>query len=197
MDSLTLIMIIVMVVLFAIAFRNMQKKKGQGSTASVQSTTAASNGSTNTANGYNGQISFDGKNVVISRKGAMAKMTFGFSGEKKIPLSSIISVQYKEASMALNGFIQFATAAGENVGSLSAATQDENSVIFTKGQSAEFSKLRDAVDDAIEKRQAPGTTVITSSTSVAEQLEKLVALQEKGILTQEEFNSQKNKLLNG
>jgi hypothetical protein len=40
-------------------------------------------------------------------------------------------------------------------------------------------------------------SVHTSGLSVPEQLEKLLALKEKGILTEEEFQIQKGKILNG
>lgn len=145
--------------------------------------------------GYTGQVVFDGKTVTISRKGAMAKLSFGFAGEKRIPVSNIISVQYKEASAMLNGYIQFATAAGESVGSLAAATQDENSVVFTKSQNSAFAQLREQVESAMSARHSAPTTVVTTTTSVAEQLEKMAGLLEKGILTQEEFDKEKSKLL--
>lgn len=145
--------------------------------------------------GYTGQVVFDGKTVTISRKSAIAKINFGFAGEKRIPVSNIISVQYKEASAMLNGYIQFATAAGESVGSLAAATQDENSVVFTKSQSSAFARLREQVESVMSSRNTAGTTYVTTTTSVAEQLEKMVGLLEKGILTQEEFDKEKSKLL--
>lgn len=194
MDLMTIFMIVVLIVLVVIMFRNAGKKKAA---ASGNTLSNAASGSSNLPqiDGYTGQVVFDGKTVTISRKGAIAKINFGFAGEKRIPVSNIISVQYKEASAMLNGYIQFATAAGESVGSLAAATQDENSVVFTKSQSSAFAKLREQVESAMSSRNPAGTTYVTTTTSVAEQLEKMVGLLEKGILTQEEFDKEKSKLL--
>ena len=195
MDPMTIFMIFVLGLL--IFFMIVQKNKKK--TTTTDQPHQSSNGTTteiSLINGYNGQVSFDGTNVTISRKGALAKMSFGFSGEKRIPVTSIISVQYKEASSMLNGFIQFATAARESAGGLTDASQDENSVLFTKSQNADFAELRKAVEEAIAKRHTAATTVIQNNSSVAEELEKMASLLEKGILTQEEFDKQKSKLLN-
>lgn len=195
MDLMTIFMIVVLIVLIVFMFRNNAKKRAAASSGETINSASSSN-NLRQIDGYTGQVVFDGKTVTISRKGAMAKINFGFAGEKRIPVSNIISVQYKEASAMLNGYIQFATAAGESVGSLAAATQDENSVVFTKSQNSAFAGLREQVESAMSSRNTTGTTYVTTTTSVAEQLEKMAGLLEKGILTQEEFDSQKAKLLN-
>ena len=59
------------------------------------------------ASGYNGQVTFEGDFVVISRKGLMAKMYQGVKGDKRIPISSITSVQMREPKFGTDGFIQF------------------------------------------------------------------------------------------
>ena len=194
MDPMTIFMLVVLIILMVFVIRNKAKKKE--ATSGVTATNSSSSSmNLRQVDGYTGQVVFDGKTVTISRKGAMAKLSFGFAGEKRIPVSNIISVQYKEASAMLNGYIQFATAAGESVGSLAAATQDENSVVFTKSQNPAFAQLREKVESAMSARHSAPTTVVTTTTSVAEQLEKMAGLLEKGILTQEEFDKEKSKLL--
>lgn len=59
-------------------------------------------------------------------------------------------------------------------------------------------KFTNKVRDAIEARKAtsrPQTATAPAGVDIASQLERLAALKEKGILTQEEFNQQKAKLL--
>jgi hypothetical protein len=62
------------------------------------------------AEGWGGQVWFDGLVVTIQRKGFVARATVG-KGEKRIPISSIVAVQWKPAGV-VNGFIQFTIAGG-------------------------------------------------------------------------------------
>jgi hypothetical protein len=112
-----------------------------------------------TAKGANGQLSFDGKILVISRKGAAARLTAG-KGERRIPLSSIQAVQWKPLGALVSGFISFTIpgAIDRNPGFGGAtwsALDDENSVVFkSKKQEAEMKQVRDAVENALAQRQA-------------------------------------------
>lgn len=145
-------------------------------------------------NGYNGQIVVDENWVTIKRKGAMAMISQGFKGDKKIPISNIISVQFKNANAMVNGYIQFATASGEAARGITQATADENTVMFKKSQMPEFEKLRDHIEDLIAKRMNGGGGG-GSSVDVADELAKLAKLKEQGILSDEEFAKMKAKLI--
>nr|WP_265566398.1 SHOCT domain-containing protein [Streptomyces hygroscopicus] len=100
----------------------------------------------------------------------------------------------------MNGFIQFTVPGGNErrsaLGSqTSSAAQDENSVVFTKQQQPEFDKLRAALDQAIAAQHAPQAPVATRPTSLADELTKLAALRDQGILSATEFEQQKARLL--
>lgn len=111
----------------------------------------------------------------------------GFVGEKRIPYTSITAIQFKEAGGLLAGFIQFSIKGGyEWRGQVN---QDENALQFDKGSNAEFHALRDFV----EKQMA--SPPVSQTTSVADELVKLAALREQGIISDEEFAAQKAKLL--
>jgi hypothetical protein len=111
-----------------------------------------------TAKGANGQISFVGKVLIISRKGAAARLTVG-KGERRIPLSAIQAIQWKPLGSLVSGFISFTIAGSldRNVGFGRAtwnAVDDENAVVFkNKKQEAEMIQLRDAVQQALAERQ--------------------------------------------
>lgn len=141
--------------------------------------------------GYNGTVDYDGETIRISRKGAMGFLTQGLRGQKEIPLRALTSVQFKKAGLLTNGYIQFATAAGENKGGLQAAVTDENSVIFTLNSNEEFQALK----DQISAKMNNSTSAISYSTSNAEQLEKIANLFEKGLLTEAEFLNEKSKII--
>lgn len=111
----------------------------------------------------------------------------GFIGEKRIPFSSITAIQFKEAGSWLAGFIQFSIKGG--VEWRGQVNQDENALQFEKEFNAEFCALREFVE-----RQMAAVSA-SPVTSTADELMKLAALRDQGILTEEEFALQKTKLL--
>lgn len=114
-------------------------------------------------------------------------MYHGFIGEKRIPYSSITAVQFKEAGAWLAGFIQFSIKGGfEWRGQVN---QDENALQFDKDYNAEFRALRDFVESQMARSSMPHMS------STADELKKLAALRDEGILSDEEFAAQKAKLL--
>jgi hypothetical protein len=143
--------------------------------------------------GVNGQIVVDDNWVTIKRKGAIAMLSQGIKGDKKIPISNIISVQFKNANAMVNGYIQFATASGESARGISQATSDENTVMFKKSQMADFENLRDHLEGLIAKRMNGGGAA--ASVDVADELAKLAKLKDQGILSEDEFAKAKAKLL--
>jgi hypothetical protein len=119
-------------------------------------------------------------------------------GSKRIPVGSITAVQLKPASMTVRGFIQFTFAGGNEsrsrFGKQSVdAAKDENSVLFTKKQQSDFESLRAAIEEAIQARHQSGSGA--APVSAAEEIAKLAALRDSGVLTDEEFVAHKAKLV--
>ncbi|MGW2048609.1 DUF4429 domain-containing protein [Streptomyces sp. NPDC001858] len=151
------------------------------------------------AKGHNGQIVFDGQHVTITRKGILARTSVG-KGEKRWHISQISATQWKPAGAFINGFIQISAAGGNErrstFGSQTrSAVQDENSVIFTRKQQAGFEQLRAAIDQAIAAQHA--APQIAQLAGVADQLAKLADLHKQGVITVEEFEAGKNRILGG
>jgi hypothetical protein len=111
----------------------------------------------------------------------------GFIGEKRIPYSSITAIQFKEAGNWLAGFLQFSIKGGQEWHGQ--VNQDENALQFDKELSEEFRALRAFIEERMANAASP------QSSSVADELAKLAALRDKGVLTEEEFSAQKSKLL--
>lgn len=148
------------------------------------------------AKGNNGLVTFDGAFVTITRKGVMARLTIG-KGEKRIPIASISSVQWKPPGPLMNGFISFSLGGGNERMSrfghqTSTAASDENSVIVTRGQAKAFLELRGAIEGAIAARNAPAPQ---TAPDVIAQLEGLGQLRDAGVLTEDEFQQKKADLL--
>jgi len=147
------------------------------------------------AKGLGGQVELDAQWVTIRRKGLMAKSTHGFAGNKRIPIANITSVQLKMPGLA-NGYIQFAVLGGtENRGGIVDATKDENSIMFTRNHVAEFVAIKNHIEDRIAGGAMRGAPAAVAAVDVADQLTKLAALRDSGVLSAEEFDTQKAKLL--
>lgn len=150
------------------------------------------------AKGVNGQLEMTEDVVRIRRKGLMSLLTQGSKGDKEILISQMTSVQFKPANMLTNGYIQFGFSGGkESKGGLLDATKDENTVMFRSGQRAEFEAFRDELNRRmIASRRATSTASATPIDFTA-QPERLAKLREQSILTDEEFQAQKARILGG
>lgn len=149
--------------------------------------------------GVNGIVEFDGMFVHIKRKGVISFISQGLKGDKQIPVQSITSVQLKKSGWVTNGYIQFATAAGENIGGLQEAATDENSVIFLPKYDAEFERLKELVMLAIsgQVNRQPIAPAASAQPSNVESIEKLADLLDRGLITQEEFAAEKARIFSG
>jgi hypothetical protein len=132
-------------------------------------------------------------------------MTVG-KGDKRIPVGSVNSAQWKPPGFAINGFISFSLGGGNERQSrfgsqTTSAASDENSVMVTKAQAPQFERFRDAIEQVIAERHRPAQTVIHQVPAAApgaspiEQLKQLAELHAAGVVSDEEFAAKKAELL--
>ena len=152
------------------------------------------------AKGHTGTVLFDGKSVIIRRKGFVARASVG-KGEKNIPVKSISAVQWKPAGIIMNGYIEFSIAGGvESKSALGSATSNavsnENAVVFTKKQMPLFEELRTAIEVAINSaHSSEANSNIPIATSINDRMKDLNTLHESGLITLDEYNKKKEQLL--
>lgn len=145
--------------------------------------------------GVNGQISVYEDRIVIERRGFSGFMSSGLAGEKTIPMESIVSVQFKEGSMLLNGFIQFGVLGGnEATKGLSKAVQDENTVILKKSSNNEVRQIKEYIEEIVLNR-SKNSGVVLQQNSPAEELKKFKELLDMNVISQEEFDAKKSQIL--
>jgi len=146
-----------------------------------------------TLDGVNGQLHLYANRVEIARKGALAKLTQGFfKGNKSIYFRQITGIQVKQGGKFTNGYIQFSIGGGnESQRGLMDATHDENTVMFTARQNKLVTEIKQYIENAMN---APAASAAPAS-STADEIRKLKALLDESILTQEEFEAQKKRLL--
>lgn len=143
-------------------------------------------------NGVNGQLELYDDKVVIKRKGALAKMTQGFTkGDKTIYIRQITGIQMKLGGNLVNGYIQI-TLPGGNEKSKGAfeATQDENTVMFKKADNDIAIAIKEKIEAIQQRNDGPKQTY-----SGADEIMKFKNLLDNGIITQDEFDKKKKEIL--
>jgi hypothetical protein len=163
-----------------------EENKGEKSTKSPFDMVAKTTGSF---------LALDGNTLIIRHTGFTNQVARGgMQGEKRIPVKSILSIQFKKATDGAAGYIQFETAGSSQKaanGGLFEAAGDENSVLFTKTEMPQFEAFREKVDSLID---ASGQTVV-SQASAADELAKFAKLRDEGIISAEEFDQKKKQIL--
>ena len=145
-----------------------------------------------TLKGVNGQLEVYDDKVIIRRSGIMSKLTQGFLvGEKTVYLHQITSIKVKKAGFLTNGFIQFTLAGNlEFKKGLMGQTHDENTVMFRN----EANNLVQEIKQYIESRISTRNTNV-GNISTADELIKFQKLLVDGVISKEEFEQEKKRLL--
>ncbi|MEV7621429.1 DUF4429 domain-containing protein [Actinoplanes sp. NPDC089786] len=139
------------------------------------------------ARGQNGTVTFDGAEIILTRSRLL-----GTPFDQRIPVSAIADVELRPAGSLLSGFIKFRSAGG--------TPPTGADIVFSRRQEPQFAALRDAVAEAIGRRGAAAGAIgrrPAEEGSVADELTKLARLVELELLTRDEFDEQKAKLLRG
>lgn len=134
----------------------------------------------------------------LTPSGVFGFMTQGLAGEKTIPFDSIQAIQHKEGGTFTVGFLQFTIMGGrEASGGVFNTANDENSFTWDGNSRPLNNELALKIRDYIKSRikEIKGGSAQVQTESVAEQLIKLKSLLDSGVLTEDEFNDQKKKLL--
>lgn len=137
-------------------------------------------------------VHVDGANIIITKEAGM----FNAKRENSILIRNINAVQVKEPTNWTSGYIQFVISGGKAFdathtisGGAFDAAGDENSLVFTNEQAYEIAlQIKKYVEDYTESNRS-------ATVSTADEIRKLKALLDEGILTQAEFDAKKKQLL--
>lgn len=139
--------------------------------------------------GSNGKIELYEDFVRLDRGTALGILLQGPKGAKDIYFNNITSIGIKKPGLGV-GFLQFFIPGGNEVKSgMNSSQRDENTITFMGKK--EYEKALE-IKEYIEKRI---NFKSSGSSSIADEIEKLHSLMEKGIITKEEFENKKSKLL--
>ena len=110
--------------------------------------------------------------------------------QKDFALDHITSVQLGVVGVRTNVFIQFIAAGGVAAEDVLEAARDENCITFTIARQQAFVWIKSTLKHMLTARTARSATV-----SPIAELEKLVAPRDRGIVTEDEFQTKKRQLL--
>lgn len=133
--------------------------------------------------------------ITITPKGLLGAINKGATkGTKTILFTAITAIQHKKPGLT-PGYLQFTLMGGiESRGGYLEASKDENSFIFQQKHNKQVLQIKEYIEVQMTKirnvANAPQAT-----TSTADELQKLAKLKSDGILTDEEFQAAKNRLL--
>lgn len=153
------------------------------------------------AEGYSGVVELLEDRVRIKKKGGFLDVVLGgadprgqMRGEVDILLKEVSAIEFRKITRfpPAPGYIRFIFKGGQETKARSYKDlkADEYTVMFRDNQSA-FEKIR----EAIEKKRGSLMEEGGTKTSNLDELEKLAALRDKGIVTEEEFEAKKKQLL--
>jgi len=133
--------------------------------------------------------------LTITPKGILGFMNKGLKGTKIIPFTSIRAIQFREAGAIVSGYMQFTISGGnESKGGVFSATRDENTFMFAHSKNNTVAnQIKVFVETSVARLRSPPPTV--EPTSLSDELKKLVMLRAEGVLTDEEFQTVKRKLI--
>jgi hypothetical protein len=126
-------------------------------------------------------------------------------GFKEIQIKSLTGIQFKPPAFLSHGYIQFVFPGSSEVKTRSTSdlAKDENTVIFNKHEYKNFLKAKELIEEYMNEPENntfasndhSSTTTPVNNYSVADEITKLAALKDQGILTEEEFTAKKKQLL--
>ena len=148
-----------------------------------------------TMRGVQDQLEVFQDRVAITPKGVLGFINKGLKGTKEIPFTSIVAVQFREAGAILSGYLQFTIPGGnESKGGIFSAASDENTFMYAgKEKNAQARNIKSYIDAAIRNARTPHATPMAATLS--DELQKLANLREQGVLSDEEFQAAKKRLI--
>lgn len=144
---------------------------------------------------YGGKVNVvvDEEFINFHRKGKSAKFykKNGLKPEESIRIKDINGLQFKEPGI-LSGYIRFGLEKDKLI-NIHKPLTDHNSIIFDKKELRQAEQLKALLEGMLQNYS--GKQDVPFSIGAASEIEKLHALKEKGIITDKQFEKQKEKLL--
>jgi len=130
--------------------------------------------------------------VTITPSGVIGFLCKGLKGTKTIPFFSISAIQFKKSGIT-SGYLQFTVPGGnESLGGVLMGITDENTFMFA-GQNELALEIKEYIEKKIQELRKP--QIPSSRSNLPDEIQKLADMKEKGILSDEEFQAAKHRLI--
>lgn len=152
------------------------------------------------SNGGKTKVTLEDGKITIARPGIISKFSHGFTGDKTILMKDISAVQFKAAGFA-RGYLQFIFAGSKEARSgIIRGEKNENIIYFDSGfNNDEINKNAQEIKEYIENYNIKISQNTINNANNApdkyDQLTKIKKLLDEGIISQEEFEIEKKKIL--
>ena len=143
-------------------------------------------------------VTIDYDKITIKRSGIRSMSRYGLKGEKTMMINQISSVQFKKAGL-MQGYLQFILVGSqESKGGLSDAKSDENAIIFsTNAGNRDALEIKKYIEDFNSNHN--NNEIIVNNIikeDKYDKLEKIKKLYDDKVLSEEEYNKEKEKIMN-
>jgi len=150
------------------------------------------------ATGHRGSVTFDGRFVMV-RHTAFAP---GGRAEKQFAIPQISGVELKKTAGLRHGtFTVVVAGAVAPRAAFTARRFDPLTVEFTRRQMADFERMRDVVLHAVHQHHATPPPMMYApppqTRSLVDELTRLAALRNQGVISPAEFEAAKRQILGG
>jgi hypothetical protein len=147
--------------------------------------------------GVAGMLGVLDEKITITPQGVLGFMTKGLKGTKTIPIRSITAIEFREAGAVVSGYLQFTIPGGnESRGGVHAAATDENTFMFAgKWNNSLAIEIKEFIEGKMREFHVPRSTQSNPVASLSDELQKLASLRDSGILSDQEFQSAKRRLI--
>ena len=146
------------------------------------------------ATGINGKVLLFRDVVRIKRIGVGNVLSGASKVEKDILISQIVSIQFKKAGLLNNGYMEFILMHNHERHDKDSDYEIYDSIVtFRPGQQRAFEAFREALEAKITTGVIPRAP--SAATTDLDELDKLASLRDRGVITEDEFNRKKKRLL--
>lgn len=133
---------------------------------------------------------YENKLTITPKKGAFSFLIHGIRGATiTIPFTSIIGIQFQEAGVVIAGDFQFLTSGGDR-------SNDDNTFSIQYRKDNDLAKqIKGYIEAKVQELQALRTTQPQLTISLSDELQKLAHLRDSQILSDQEFQAAKDRLI--
>lgn len=139
------------------------------------------------------------KNTNMSGAGGLLDVAIGLAtstkGDLLMPYGAIHSVNISQGGFMTPPFIQVLMTGEAPVSDAEVAMKTPSCLLFKKNMLAEFQSLKKEIEKRVADAKASASVGKIAAVSIADEIAKLGQLLSAGLLTQEEFDAKKKKLL--